>query len=303
VARQVPVDEGDGVAGSHRRLTSVPGVPGSWSFGRNLEQIRQTWRRESVASGWSRPHDWWVPEVDVLAAALSRASTTFAPGPARPPLVDTAGRPPLVDTAGRLGAAVPACAGLGQARAEAGVGLAEALDDLAALYRTLPVGAPPLPAVRAFVESWADVWLRVVADAGCVDPLTELASRGYLRARLTELYRAAEQTAERVPDRYRLVVVTLDAASRPEGRPGWRLLLRRVAVAEALREAFPGGETLAAVAPDRAVAIVDQRLPDPVHRLRDVLAGRPGIAPVRVTTAELPERVAGLAELLTELGE
>jgi hypothetical protein len=284
-------------------LTSVPGVPGSWSFGRNLEQIRQTWRRESVASGWSRPHDWWVPEVDVLAAALSRASTTFAPGPARPPLVDTAGRPPLVDTAGRLGAAVPACAGLGQARAEAGVGLAEALDDLAALYRTLPVGAPPLPAVRAFVESWADVWLRVVADAGCVDPLTELASRGYLRARLTELYRAAEQTAERVPDRYRLVVVTLDAASRPEGRPGWRLLLRRVAVAEALREAFPGGETLAAVAPDRAVAIVDQRLPDPVHRLRDVLAGRPGIAPVRVTTAELPERVAGLAELLTELGE
>ncbi|GIL24966.1 hypothetical protein [Actinocatenispora comari] len=282
------------MAGSHRRLTSVPGVPGSWSFGRNLEQIRQTWRRESVASGWSRPHDWWVPEVDVLAAALSRASTTFAPGP---------GRAPLVDTAGRLGAAVPACAGLGQARAEAGVGLAEALDDLAALYRTLPVGTPPLPAVRAFVEAWADVWLRVVADAGCVDPLTELASRGYLRARLTELYRAAEQTGERVPDRYRLVVVTLGAASRPEGRPGWRLLLRRVAVAEALREAFPGGETLAAVAPDRAVAIVDQRLPDPVHRLRGVLAGRPGIAPVRVTTAELPERVVGLAELLTELGE
>ncbi|BCJ37482.1 hypothetical protein Athai_49850 [Actinocatenispora thailandica] len=272
----------------------MPGVPGNWSYGRNLEQIRQTWRRESVAAGWSRPHDWWVPEVDVLAAALSRASTTFTPG---------AGRAPIPDGAGRVGAAVPACAGLGQARAEAGVGLAEALDDLAALYRTLPVGTPPLPAVRAFVESWADVWLRVVADAGCVDPITELASRGYLRARLTELYRASEQTGEPVPDRYRLVLVTLDAPDRPDGRPGWRLLLRRVAVAEALRAAFPGGETLAAVAPDRAVAIVDRRLPDPVHRLRDVLAGRPGIAPVQVHTADLPERIGGLAGLLTRLGE
>jgi hypothetical protein len=290
----VPVDEGESVAGSHRRLTRVPGAPGSWSFGRDPEQVRQTWRRESLVSGWSRPHDWWVPEVDVLAAALSRAGTSFTTG---------AGRPSVADTAGRLGAAVPACAGLGQARAEAGVGLGEALDDLAALYRTLPAGAPPLPAVRAFVESWADVWLRVVADAGCVDPLTELASRGYLRARLTELYRAAEQTGEPVPDRYRLVVVTLNAPGRREGRPGWRLLLRRVAVAEALREAFPGGETLAAVAPDRAVAIVERRQPDPVNRLRDVLAGRPGIAPVRVGTAELPERVAGLAELLTELGD
>jgi len=253
-------------------------MPGRWCLGRDREQIRRAWRHESLGSGWRRPDDWWVPEVDALAGALSR--------------------PTVLDDDGRLAATVPACAALGQARAEAGVGLAEALDDLAALYRTLPVGVPPLPSVRAFVESWADVWLRAVADAGCVDPLTELASRGYLHARLTELYRAAEQDGGSVPDRYRLVVATLEGME-----PGWRLLLRRVAVAEALRVAFPGGETLAGLAPRRAVAVVARDQADPVGRLRAALADRREVAPVRVGTVPLPARAADLADLLGELSE
>ncbi|WP_203657865.1 hypothetical protein [Actinocatenispora rupis] len=269
------------MTGIHRRLTSVPGATGPggygrWQYGRGTEELRAAWRSESMATGWSRPRDWWLPEVDELAATLCRA------GPGYP-----------------SGGVLAASARLGQARADAGVGLTEALDDLAALYRLLPVGAPPLPAVRAFVEAWADVWLRVVHDASCIDPLTELTSAPYLRTRLAELYRAADTEGWSVPDRYRLVVVALDGSGG-----GWSLLVRRIAVAETLRAVFRGGETMTALAPARIAVLAGHDGGDAVAAtLRRILAGRRGVRPARVWLADLPARAGGVAGMLAGLAD
>ncbi|HEY3503006.1 MAG TPA: hypothetical protein VGN37_09530 [Actinocatenispora sp.] len=269
------------MTGSHRRLTSVPegtgpGGSGRWQYGRGPDELRAAWRSEAAATGWSRPRDWWLPEVDELAATLCRTAPGYPSG-----------------------GVLSCCARLGRARAEAGVGLTEALDDLAALYRLLPVGAPPLPAVRAFVEAWADVWLRAVHDAGCVDPLTELASAAYLRTRLGELYRAADAAGWSVPDRYGLLVVGLDGTGG-----GWGLLVRRMSVAETLRSVFRGGETLTALAHARIAVLAERAGVDrTAASLRRILAGRRGVRPARVWLADLPARAADVAALLTDLAD
>lgn len=275
------------MTGIHRKPSVVPGTgahpDARWRYPADPSALRDAWRAETAPS-WSRPRDWWAPEVDALSQAMCA--------------------PP----AGLLDA-LPACARLGQARAESGVGLTEALDDLCALYRVLPAGSPPLPAVRAFVEAWADVWLRELVAPDCVDPLTELTSRSYLRTRLGELYRAVGDEAT---GRHALLVVALDAGEPGSGRGGgpaigsaggWRMLVRRLAVAEALRAAFPGGETLTGLTPWRTVALVERAEPTltAVSTLRDQLAHRLGTGAARLWLRRLPDRAAELPDLLAEL--
>lgn len=274
------------MTGIHRNAPSVPrhGLSRDrrpWQYPGGPVTLRETWRSESSGTGgrgtWSRPRDWWVPEVDALAETLCARPTRGA-------------RPSGARTADGV---VPACALLGQARAEAGVGLAEALDDLCAVFRLVPAGSPPLPAVRAFVEAWADVWLRGVAGAGCVDPLTQLATPAYLRTRLGEIYRSGPAGG------HALLVVALDTGT--DG--GWRLLARRLAVAETLRATWPGGETIVGLSPVRCAVLVARESagPDAQRRLRARLAERTG-ADLAAWLVDLPADESAVGDLLAELG-
>lgn len=260
----------------------------SWLPGHGPVALREAWRRESAGSGWSRPDDWWAPEVDALAEAV--AST----GPVAP-----------VDAAGWL----PACDRLGRARADAGVGLGEALDDLCALWRLLPAGAPPLPVVRAVAEAWADASLCHLATSTCEDPLTGLATAAYLRTRLAEVYREAERGAVPVPASHALLVV---AAEPPDADPddpdatgatGWRMLRHRLAVGVCLRTALSGGETLAALSATSAVGLVGRgpHLPPMLAGLRTGLTAHAALRPVRIWLEPLPPRLDEAYALLADL--
>jgi hypothetical protein len=242
--------------------------------------LREAWRAESAASGWSRPDDWWAPEVDALAEAV----------------------------AGGTGAAgtLPACDRLGRSRADAGVGLAETLDDLCALWRLLPAGAPPLPAVRAVAEAWADAGLRHLSTSTCEDPLTGLASAAYLRTRLAEVYREAERAGVPVPDSHALLVVAAEppaADPHDPGATGWRMLRHRLAVGVCLRTALSGGETLAALSPTNAVGLVarDPALHPMLAGLRHGLAAQAALRPVRIWLERLPTRLDEAYALLADL--
>ncbi len=145
---------------------------------RNPLEIRRAWHAAALAAGWACPRDWWVPEVDGVTEALVSGA----------------------DAAAAIGR-------LAEARAEGGVGLREGLDDLFALYRTLPPAAPPLPLVRAFAECWADAAVVPVQSLTCEDPLTGLVSPAYLRTRLAEVYREAERSGLPVTVHHALLVV------------------------------------------------------------------------------------------------
>ena len=83
----------------------------------SLQGLRTAWRRQSLSAGWLAEDDWWTAAVDAVARAACR-----------------------------YGSLRQACTMLGRARAEAGVGITEAMTDVAALYRVLGEGTPPLDA-------------------------------------------------------------------------------------------------------------------------------------------------------------
>jgi len=212
-----------------------------------LAGLRDAWRRRSLASGWLSGDDWDSEEVDeVLAACRNRAP---APGEAGLAVVGDA-------------ALTTACADLGRSRARAGVGIAETIDDLAALFAVLAAGPdagpggcpegpaehrpggdqdgePPLHLVCAVAEGWAEESLDQLAQGGCEDPLSGLATLPHLRTRLAEVYREAEQAGTSPADTHRLLVAGLPYRPDP-----WRRMALAILIGHELRTAFPGGETL-----------------------------------------------------------
>jgi hypothetical protein len=203
-------------------------------------QIREEWRGRSLANGWRTPDDWYNAAVDeVLSGCRNRA---LAPG--------GAGLAAVGDSD-----LTPACAGLGRARARAGIGIAETIDDLAALYSVLGDGqtpaATPLRLICAIAEGWAEESLGQFARGGCEDPLSGLATLAYLRTRLGEVYREAEHGGTSPADTHRLLVVRL-----PRRQDPWRRMALAIGVGHDLRAAFPGGETLSMARPGPAIALV-----------------------------------------------
>nr|WP_307858109.1 hypothetical protein [Cellulomonas fulva] len=193
--------------------------------------LLERWRDESVASVWRRPSDWYHPAVDELAVAIL-----------------------LHDDA------VAAAARLGSARGDAGVGVAEAIDDLGCLYRTTGAGEPPLPVVRALCTGWADAQAAPVGVPWGRDPESGLPSAEYLRIRLAECYPAATD---------RLLVVDV-AAGVPD--PFTRAA-RSAAVGAALLDAFGPARPMASLGggafvvlspaderPDDALVVLDARV-------------------------------------------
>jgi hypothetical protein len=187
------------------------------------DDLRTAWEQAALVAGWAQPRDWWCGEVDAVCEAVAERRDVLG-----------------------------AFSRLGRARAEAGVGLGETLDDIAALYAELAQPAAPSTVVRTLAEAWVEVGFEMLRVGTCEDPLTGLTSAAHLRTRLAEVYREAERGGESVHARYALVVVPtgLDGVAR------WDGLFRRLALGECLRSVFSGGETLAELGPSVVVGLV-----------------------------------------------
>ena len=238
------------------------------------------------------PDDWDSEAVEeVLGACRNRALARGEAGLA------AAGAPVLAAASAALAAA---CAGLGRSRAQAGVGIAETIDDLAALFAVLGEGEgrpwdPPLRLVGAIAEGWAEESVSQFAHVGCEDPLSGLATLSYLRTRLAEVYREAEQRGTSPAETHRLLVVGLPRRPDP-----WRRLALPILVGRDLRAAFPGGETLSLAKPGPAIALVPARrdLPLRYARLRRNIQATFG---TQIRMTPLPGRLTEALRLVDEL--
>lgn len=206
--------------------------------------LRSRWRAASLAAGWPFPSDWAAESVDEICVAVVDGEQ-------------------LYDVLVRLGAA----------RAEAGVGLRSALQDLAALHAVTvdeqagAVVADPdrVPSwmVRAVSVGWSEALLAQVVGGEVRDPLTGLATTAYLGGRLAEVFRAAEAYGRTVAESHALIVFSLTPARGQAGSLGM------VLVADVLGAVFCGGET-AALLRSSAAALLAPR--DPGLRPRCELA-------------------------------
>jgi hypothetical protein len=250
-------------------VTAAAGEP--WCGHRDAGSLRTAWSQASIDGGWARPRDWWTSEVDAVAEAL------------------------VAD-----GDALEAVALLGRARADAGVGVRETLDDLCALYRVLPAGIPPLTALRALVEAWADESVATVRAATCEDPISGLATTAYLRTRCAEVYREAERDGAAPGDARVLLILDVAALA---GATGWESLLFRLALGDCLRSVFSGGETLASAGRSTVLGLVerDRRLPHRIRALRSRLGEVAGLSGVRIWTEALPPTLPAAFELLESI--
>ncbi|MEV4178214.1 hypothetical protein [Nonomuraea sp. NPDC049709] len=202
------------------------------------QDVLARWRGRSMATGWSLADDWWTPEAEVVIKAVCGGCDLSQ-----------------------------ACWGLGAARAGAGVGIAEGLNDLAALFAVSGAGEPPFTAVRSFAAGWAEQSFAPIGELHCEDPLTGLVSLAYLRTRLAQLYRGSPAGT---------CLVVAEPSERVEELA--ERLAAALNLATALRAAFPGDETLALLGPLRVGAVTDrdELLAERVARLRasEILYGR-----------------------------
>lgn len=237
-------------------------------------ELREQWKARSAAYGWGFPSDWHVPAVDAVCDALTSNADVWA-----------------------------AAERLGRQRADAGVSLAEALVDVDGLA-TIAHQRYTDPLRRAVSLGWAD---RISAPPSSVeDPLTGLATPEYLRMRLGEVYRGDEVSGLCTATGSALVVVRLDL----EGQRGWQRTLPMILVADAMRQVFDGGQSLALLGESVAVVLCDR---DPVlarrarllcdfidrHIETDEQVTIPGPA---VWIERLPTKCAAAMDLIAELG-
>ena len=229
-------------------------------------ELREAWRRRSIATGWTQPDDWWAPAVDTVTAALVTRADLAEPL--------------------RM---------LGESRGRAGAGIAETLDDLGALLDVSGRTDPPLALVKPVAEGWAGTGLASLTHDTCEDPLTGLVTMPYLRTRLGELYREAHRDGTCPADTHRLILIVLTAS------PGeWQRLARAIVIGHDLRMAFPGGETLSLADRNRLIVLArESPVPDlATASLRRKLADTHG---ARVRVLRLPSRHPEAQRLLDRL--
>lgn len=144
--------------------------------------LLDTWRTRALDTVWRHPGDWSHPATEAVVEAFVNGTD-----PAE------------------------AVRRLGEARALVGVTMSETIDDLMCLFRAVGLPAEP-ELVREVAIGWA-TGTEVEPQTGCTDPVTGLRTRGYLVARLQELYDAPE--GARPWDAHALLVldVRLDGAS------------------------------------------------------------------------------------------
>ncbi|HSE07162.1 MAG TPA: hypothetical protein VLB29_00740 [Nocardioidaceae bacterium] len=199
----------------------------------------------------------------------------------------------------------PACAVVGRDVARDGAALGEALDGLRTTFDLVMGVEPDFASVEALSIAWSEATLEFLHELSCEDPLTGMASFAHLRTRLAELYREAEQTGDRLSETHALVVVEMAALDlRRRAEHQFTRALHLVQIAEMVRAVFSGGETIARLSPDRAVAVVGRspQLGASVAMLRELLGDLDlGATDVRVWIEGLPSTPESGPRLLDEL--
>ncbi len=237
---------------------TTPAPPG-------LDDLVARWRAAARAGGWRAMADWSDPLASRLAAvALAGGDTASA--------------------AIRLGAA----------RAHAGVGVDEGLDDLDRLWWLLGESAAPAAAVRAFATGWAD-GMASPSTRPAVDPVSGLPTAEVLRVRVADLTRTGGGGSR--------AIVSVDAVDT--GLPRFVRHLEVAAVGALLSECFAAAESPVRLPGDRVAAIVprDGALDEGVVRLRRAVArrgaaGQPAAAAAAVRVSAVPGDADALAELI-----
>jgi hypothetical protein len=185
--------------------------------------------------------------------------------------------------------ATDACAEVGRELARDGASLGEALDGLQSTWAHVVGGEPGYRATRAMCEAWGEESLGYLHQLSCEDPLTGLVSLAHLQARVSEVYRGAEQGGTSPAQSHALVVVDLPRLARPSGwEDPFEATLRLVQLAETARTVFPGEESIAKASPSRLVVLA---------RRGHLLARRVGLLRELVET---PEHDLGRARVWVE---
>jgi hypothetical protein len=197
--------------------------------------------------------------------------------------------------------ATSAAAEVGRTLAADGASLGEALSALRACSVVVGLGDPSFAVTEALATAWSESTLSFLGDVSCEDPLTGLASSAHLRARLEEIYRAADLVGDSVRSSHALLVADVGSPTSGGGDP-FAHALTLAGVAEAVRGVFPGEETLARVGRDKVVALVRRpaHLGATVVELRSMLeeVGFPG---VRIWVEALPDDPSMAAQALAGL--
>lgn len=221
--------------------------------------------------------------MGILATLVRRGAHAEATADAVPAEdVQTRGVPARFQAVGeRLAAGhdvSSACAEVGRETARDGADLGEALDGLRSTYARVQGGEPDFRALQALCVAWSEETLGYLHQLSCEDPLTGLANLAHVRARLSEIYRAAEQEGRSTGTSHALVVIELPALARrpaaeggsgvPGTTAGFESALWLAQVADYARLVFPGGETIGQASP-RSLVVVAER--------GDLLAPRVGL--------------------------
>lgn len=172
---------------------------------RRPDAVRDGWRDESLRTIWLRPGDWDHPAVGAVVEAV------------------------LAGT-GVLGAVEA----LGAARAGAGVGIGETIDDLTCLYRVLHDAEPPTEVVRALCEGWASPAGTPFQPMSCMDPESGLPTVDYLVVRLREEMARVRREDALPSEELRLVLVDVVRS----GVGPWDRMARSAAVGHAIETCF-----------------------------------------------------------------
>lgn len=197
-----------------------------------------------------------------------------------------------------------ACALVGRELARDGADLGEALDGLTATYARVTGGEPDLRALRALCVAWGEETLGYVHQLSCEDPLTGLATRGNLRARLSEVYRVAGQRETVASTSHALVVLDLPLLGAASPQDPFSTALWLVKLAESVRLVFPGDEVVAQVGRTRLVVVVERGtlLARRVGLLRGLIDDLgPQTLGTRVWIEGLPATDDGAGSLLDEI--
>lgn len=197
-----------------------------------------------------------------------------------------------------------ACAVVGRRLSGGGVDLGEALHGLRLTFALISGSEPDFRSAEAISLAWSEETLAYVHQLSCEDPLTGLASSAHVRARLSEIYRGAEQGGRSVATSHALVVIDLPTVPEDGAADPFTSTWQLVREAEHVRAVFSGEETLGRLGPARLVVLTQRGhgLGRQVAGLRDLILARDLHAGLpRIWIEGLPASNAAAAAVLDEL--
>lgn len=237
--------------------------------------LLRAWESASISSVWLRPGDWYTPAAEALVEALHLS----------------------LDTA-------PAAFRLGQARAAAGVGITESIDDMAVLFHAAGFQSAPIRSIRSLCEGWSERDAAPSTMPTLTDPESGLGTPEYLTQRLAEVYGASERNATKVSETHALVLVDVAMADHDP----WQRIARNAAIGAALKDSYGQAHPMARLSDGVYAVLVDRNssLGDGLASLRDHIAvrsvemrvGNLMRQPPRVWVESLPDSHTYVQELL-----